>query len=450
MKSRRPGKVDGFEISAGSAAPTAEPTSNESRAKPRIDVPPTLRENANQSQSPLDGATSARACVLGAAEAAFLARLPPEQRATVLGDDPDRVAAWEAWEAEHRPQGVAAAPAADRQQAADRWRADRDKPRTPAPTPLAESWTIPAQGVAPDPAAAPPDEPLVLAELATDPDEPAPRRRRGRLGTGRDRGVRRTRHEAAAREADAAHARRWQRQCEDDYAAAATPRLTMLRVLIPRLVWIMAWSTMADRTGDAGRSWLRWARSRFSGAPLARIGTAAFCPDAEGRSRYDWHDDCARATVVLGLALLMMGTMTRRKGVWALCVRGVVRQALCVLIAVRPDRPWSTEWLAGVRGEQLHQLGPLRRLERVGLLYRQQLPAQAKSVEGFECYPDRKGVLRTSNRYWLGWRDAHPREDLAALHNYGWELCDALIRRAPRTAAELRYALRHGRARAPD
>jgi len=33
MKSRRPGKVDGFEFSAGPATQTAEPSSNESRGE---------------------------------------------------------------------------------------------------------------------------------------------------------------------------------------------------------------------------------------------------------------------------------------------------------------------------------------------------------------------------------------------------------------------------------
>jgi len=285
-------------------------------------------------------------------------------------------------------------------------------------------------------------EPVEVVEAPVEPVEGRGRRRR--VGTGRRRGVRRTQLEAKRDELEAAWRRRFYAQCEAECAASGSKRPVVARVLIPREVWVMAWSIMSDRskTGETCRQWLRWARGKFSGAPLALITSAALCPGDDGRGR----------CLVVGLALLMMGKPRLRRGEWTLCVRGVVRDALCALASEHPDDPWSLSWLVGQWGKKRHwEQGAMRRLEAVGFVRRSQVPAQAGGVEDFERYHDRNGVVRTSNRYWLTWKDTSTHGfDLAALHARGWELCESFARRAPRTRAAMRYALRHGRARAPD
>jgi hypothetical protein len=277
------------------------------------------------------------------------------------------------------------------------------------------------------------------------------RRKQSRVGL-RLRGVRVTRDQAAERAKDEAWAGRWRAKCEAQCPEAPA----VMRRLVPRLAWVMGWSVMG---GDEGvvRNWLQWARAEFSGVPLAKLEQAALCPMPDGSYRFDWRDACARQTLVLGLAMLMLGVPTRRgrRGTYQLCVRGIVRKVLRVLIAVAPDKVPSTPWLSNTwyrsEAKPLHECGLLRRLERVGFLDSRQLPAQAQGVEDFEVYKRRDGAPCTCNRYWLTWDEPLPHEDLALLHEMGWTLCEREIRRAPRTAAQRERAeALEARSRAPS
>jgi hypothetical protein len=268
----------------------------------------------------------------------------------------------------------------------------------------------------------------------------------------RRRGVRVTRDQAAERAKDEAWASRWRAKCEAQCPEAPA----VMRRLVPRLVWVMGWTVMG---GDDGvvRNWLQWARAEFSGVPLAKLEQAALCPMPDGSYRFDWRDACARQTLVLGLAMLMLGVPTRRgrRGTYQLCVRGIVRKVLRVLIAVAPDEVPSTPWLSNTwyrsESKPLHECGLLRRLERVGFLDSRQLPAHAQGVEDFEVYKRRDGAPCTCNRYWLTWDEPLPHEDLALLHEMGWTLCEREIRRAPRTAAQREHVeALEARSRAPS
>jgi hypothetical protein len=268
----------------------------------------------------------------------------------------------------------------------------------------------------------------------------------------RRRGVRVTRDQAAERAKDEAWACRWRAKCEAQCPEAPA----VMRRLVPRLVWVMAWTIMSGGEGVV-RDWLRWARAEFSGVPLAKVEQAALCPKPDGSYRFDWRDDCARQTLVLGLAMLMLGVPTRRgrHGTYQLCVRGVVRKMLRVLIAVAPDKVPSTPWLSNTwyrsEAKSLHECGLLKRLERVGFFESRQLPAHARGVEDFEVYKRRDGAPCTCNRYWLTWNEPLPHEDLDRLHEIGWTLCEREIRRAPRTAAQRERAdALEARSRAPS
>jgi hypothetical protein len=219
---------------------------------------------------------------------------------------------------------------------------------------------------------------------------------------------------------------------------------------IPRDVWRMSWQIVSDHTGAAGRSWLRWARTRFGGWPLGALRAAAFEPQPDGTCTIDWSDTRARRIVALGLLLLRSAQrMTRRRALggrsarWGMCVRGIPRAALAAALAF----PWSRErppsvGTIGNRSERW--TGYLAALEDSGFLYRAQLPAA--SVEPWEIGESGHVI----NRYWLAcaspgananfrngawvfgaqtidgeWLDAH---------ELGWRLCDETIVRAFRGA----------------
>jgi hypothetical protein len=186
--------------------------------------------------------------------------------------------------------------------------------------------------------------------------------------------------------------------------------------------------------------------------PLALLREAAFCPIGDGTFRFDWRDERARSIVALGLVILRLAKTTRRRSMWGRVVRGLTRECLCALIARRHDDPPSLSVLSHTwyRDEHFHlwECGYLVALHETGFLYKQQLPAHASSVAPWERYPDRNGVLRTSNRYWV--RDrvaaAHDRssseQDDAALHEIGWNFPDERLSRQLRTAAARRWAER--------
>jgi hypothetical protein len=232
---------------------------------------------------------------------------------------------------------------------------------------------------------------------------------------------------------------------------------------IPKRVWLLQRIMRASKPEEAVRGWLRWARWAFGerGArALWFIEQAALCPDAQGRYRFDWKHPFALRTAIVMLMVLMMAEAFRGRRGEALCVRGITIGAMQELVRDEgghtPEESWFSDRYTCRRCKcqklpeaerPLHHQGLLARLERVGFIRRVQLPAQAATVEGFERFPDRNGVQRTSNRYYLPWSDESIVFDIELERT---PLDGRNIRRAPRTAAERLYAEKRSRARAPD
>jgi hypothetical protein len=412
------------------------------------------------------GVNGAATPALSASELDVLARMPPGVRAVVLeGHGQEAVEQFAAYAAVHAQQTAKPRPVAVA-------RLDPREAKVKKPSPVGSVLRVPAAPAQFEEGRAASSrgdfglpaivelvevvEPVEVVEVVEAPVEVFEGRgRRRRFGTGRRRGARRTQLEAKREAEEAAWGRRFEARCEAEFAASGEKGTGEDRVLIPKRVWVMAWSIMSDhsKTGEVCRQWLRWSRGMFSGAPLALIMSAALCTDKDGRGRYDWRQSNARGCLVVALALLMMGKPRLRRGEWTLCVRGVVRKTLCALAAQDDsDEPRSLSWLVGQWGKRHWEQGAMRRLEAVGFVRRSQVPAHAGGVADFEKYRDRNGVWRTSNRYWLTWKDTASTHgfDLAKLHAIGWELCESFVRRAPRTLAGKWRELRPGRARAPD
>jgi hypothetical protein len=219
--------------------------------------------------------------------------------------------------------------------------------------------------------------------------------------------------------------------------------------LIPRRVWVLAQDVLADPSGRAVRIWMSRARNKVA---VGAIRLAALVPGPAG-SRYSWADERARRIAALGLGLLELGAPTARRGIWTDVVRGVTRGALCALLAnpwERERRPSMTA-LAGRHRSGADfttgQVGYLRALEEAGFCYRQQLPADDRSVRGFERWRGKEGDVWTSNRYWIvsliptrALSDEEKRR-LIALNEAGWDAPDEEISRAPeRRGRGLRFA----------
>jgi len=238
---------------------------------------------------------------------------------------------------------------------------------------------------------------------------------------------------------------------------------------IPQPVWVMCRRIVRSRSPErTAQMWLRQAGRRFSAVELGQIVEAALCPDGRGGYRYSWRDVSARRFLAVGLAELRLGVEVPGARGPRVCMRGVSRGALQEMMRDADGSAPCMTWISGDasqhgrraraagahKGEKpLHHLGLLRRLVRVGFVRKVQLPAQAATVEAFEQRPDRVGVLRCINRYYLHGREWAARAGAAvvdALTELARVACELPIRRAPRTAAERLYAEKRGRARAPD
>ena len=290
------------------------------------------------------------------------------------------------------------------------------------------------------------------AEAAPGEHLPSGRRRRDRVGEDR----RRRRLHVAQRRAKASE---WARAFEADRMAewaAANPGQPM-----PKRVFFLQRIMLSG--AKQVQEWLRWARWAF-GERGARamwfIEQAALCPDGSGSHHHNWTHPFARRTLIVMLMMLMMAEAFRGRRGEALCVRGITIGGMQELVrdaeGHTPDDSWfSDRWTCRrcpcrklPKAERpLHHQGLFARLERVGFIRRVQLPARAATVESFERFPDRNGVLRTSNRYYLPWSDESVVFEVELEQT---PLYDRIIRRAPRTAAERHYFEKRARARAPD
>jgi len=233
---------------------------------------------------------------------------------------------------------------------------------------------------------------------------------------------------------------------------------------VPKAVWGMRSILLRSRDrAKTAQGWLRWARTRFSEVEVGQLAQAALCPDEQGGFCYGWADENAIRVLVCGLAMLRLrGEIPHRDGPKA-CMRGISRGTLQALMRDSQGCSRGTTWISGYlrddlpEGERpLQHLGLLKRLERVGFSRSVQLPAQAATVEEFERKPDRNGVMRCINRYYLHGREWAARAGAAvvdALTELARVASECRIRRAPRTVYERAHAEKRDaaqRARAPD
>ena len=221
---------------------------------------------------------------------------------------------------------------------------------------------------------------------------------------------------------------------------------------IPRAVWLMCQAIVCSTRG--ARYWLRWARSRYSGLPLARLRDAALLPQPDGTCRFDFGDMNARRIFAIGLfhlrcsstqtARRVFGSRSRRSGrvVWGISKAAISK---AVTPADRRSRPWHRNTLGGKTDDWD---GDFRRLELAGFFERKRLPiARVKPWEignksgqvitryWIPCVPtldradERKrrtdpperfgGEVDASTRFW-------------AEHNLGWQVCDEVPIRTTR------------------
>jgi hypothetical protein len=168
--------------------------------------------------------------------------------------------------------------------------------------------------------------------------------------------------------------------------------------LMRRDVWLMSQQINETPGTFAVHYWLRWARSRYSGAPLARLRQAALQPQPDGTCKYDWGDANARRILAEGLIILRMsshataqqasGSRSRKQG---LLLRGVSKQLLQVACTPRhrKGRIWHRNTL-GNKGNDFSKL------EAAGFMTRKRLPVSR--LARFEV-GNKSGQAIT--RYWV-------------------------------------------------
>ena len=228
---------------------------------------------------------------------------------------------------------------------------------------------------------------------------------------------------------------------------------------IPSPVWGMCRRIVRSRTPErTAQLWVRQALRRFSPVEVGQVVAAALCPDGRGGYHFDWGHISARRFLAVGLAKLRLAVELPARGGSKLCMRGISRGGLQEMMRDATGHAPSPTWISGYASQYgrrarasgmldaerpLHHLGLLKRLERVGFERAVQLPAQAATVEEFERRPDRNGVTRCINRYYLHGREWAARAGAAvvdALTELARVACELRIRRAPRTASERLYA----------
>lgn len=176
-------------------------------------------------------------------------------------------------------------------------------------------------------------------------------------------------------------------------------------VLIEREVWHTSWAIKADATGRAV-----WAAFRnVPAAQRAHMLTLAL-GIVDGRARYRFSDERARAVAAVCYVLIAMAKTTKRGGPFGGgLVMGITRNAFCALLRDVNDPRGGVPCLTTVFGthvpgngrsdrerlERPWELGYMTVLKLGKFCYSQQLPsADAEPCERWGTY--------TSARYWLG------------------------------------------------
>ena len=170
-------------------------------------------------------------------------------------------------------------------------------------------------------------------------------------------------------------------------------------------VWSMCSHILADRSGRAGRLYLRRCPNKpFVGAVM-RAAFGELDTAGRPRGRVAWCDMRARRIVAVGLAMLAISKRSHRAGQWNACVLGIPRGAFCALLAdpyetrAGKGTPATTTLYGTHKPDataETGQVGYIVALREAGALYRQQLP----KGQGLLCetgYPS--GY--PPNRYWL-------------------------------------------------
>jgi len=307
------------------------------------------------------------------------------------------------------------------------------------------------------------DEPLPSAELRG-------RRMRRQLSQMRQAAAKKREAPANLEASDKAfHERQLARLSAGERAdLAARMEVCKYGQVLTEPVRVMARTIMRDVEPGSVQVWLDRVRDRYSPTVAGMIAEAALCPNGAGGYRFGWHKLGPRRVVVGMIATLMLAREVPGRDGGELCVRGIPRGALRELMRDAGGQAPSPEWISSYASQYgrrelargnlpaerpLHHLGFLKRCVRVGFMRKVQLPARAATVEAFEVRPDRRGVPRCINRYYLRWRQWEAQASTAALDaltELARVACEHFIRAAPRTIADRRDAEARARASAPD